>query len=620
METDRSRATRDARGASRAPSVEEVRASSTELEDALAALEGLRRARDAASARARAFARGRRAGVLWGASSASSGTEEEDETLATRTPPCVVACGWGQDDARSSWVAGLVPGELFYLEFDRARSFTVDYPARPETSSADGSGARTFRHVARETVRRRQLATYALGPDGGAGLCGWSPGEDPDVAFRDGTMRQGDVRFETGLCVFTSLSIEDEDDGACGSVGTLCQWIRRNMDGERSRSFVDQTGLSLRRRFACEPVPLSWASDDCLMEFRAISVVWVEFPEEVELDLHHSFAYSRSFRPSLVNFDKFFSSTAPVYSLGVHSVRESRTKEARALMSKILNLVRAEESLWIRICLVGQQCGELWSDDDIPPFAQHPSGFSYWILHVLPGAIGNEFRRLVLLTDDVYTRLSLIWLKLKLELTMPHKLVPVTHSCGYVVSFAGMMDRFKRHNCSGLSNPHTRGHIGFNDSLCKSSVDCAFSRIFGDPEGGMKRVSILACAAPRYWDDDAYPNTSPADVLTDVIDPVSTGPFDGSYTWFIGSKWRPVHCPGCREHCGFRFSVQNPSVQGVIPRSECNFFALQDVVTCWDGANEVDGVDTKDLVREYFANSAERFEWLMHEAFPNELL
>ena len=595
------------------------------VNDANDALDALRRARDAAVTRARAFARGPRAGAGWGRTSARverakwvSGTVDDADD-ANGPPPCVVACGragGGGTIARErSWVAGLVPGERFYLEFDRARSFTVEYPARPEAFADDGGTAAAWRRAARETTRRRQLATYALGPDGGVGLCGWSPGEDPDVAFRDGTMRDGDARFETGLCVFTTLAREDASDGAGGSVGTLCQWVRRNMNGERSRSFVDERHVDVQHRFDFEAVPSSWTADECLMEFRAISVVWVEFPGEHALsfeDLYQTEAAMRlnrdpedpfswfMFQPTLINFDLLYPSAAPVYSLGVHSVRENRTKDARALMLKILNVLRAQGWLWYRKCL-GREDNDLpWRDADLPPFAQQPSGFSYWILHALPGTIGNEFRRLVLLTDDVFVRLSLVWLKLKLELTMPRELVPVTHSCGHVVSYACLMHPTS--NSYGLRSPEMSQSSDDNDNVFGNDADRVFSCIFGDPTGGIQRVSVF-CPAARFGDDDdTYPNTPPEDIITNVNYDAS-GPHFSSYTWFVGSFWRAVSCPGCDKHCGFRFLSQEPKTL-----KESEFFALQDVVTCWDGVNEVDGVDTKDLLRKYFESCGERFD------------
>ena len=131
-----------------------------------------------------------------------------------------------------------------------------------------------------------------------------------------------------------------------------------------------------------------------------------------------------------------------VYSLGLEVISESRIRDARKLMIRIIEELRERAA--------GGNCDDDDDDDDdvwrphswneieetLPRSASHPTKFSFWIIHFVPClALDDDFRWLLLSTDDTVSRLSLILESIKLEKFFwrgAH--VPVVHECGHVLT------------------------------------------------------------------------------------------------------------------------------------------------------------------------------------------
>ena len=435
-------------------------------------------------------------------------------------------------DGRSG-LGGLVPGERFYAphldvwEITHGRSLEA-------ASQALNPGVFTYISAVLGEQARVTLLAYARGPDGGFGLEGWRPGENPSECFRDGKVRVGGEEFDSGLCIFYAL--DSSSTRRRSGVGTLCQWIKRNQMGQRTlvRGNIeedddDEEDLDV----------LVAKQDPSLIEFRALSVVWVELPA---LPPNRSWSTSSVFQTRLPcgqimsykdfahHYRELNAEPPSVYQLGVHTAQEGRMAEARKLMSKILENLRCTRERQVPPPGTHESALNAWDldwekiEETLPPFAQHPSGFSYWILHVMPMAIENDFRHLVLSTDDVLLRLQLIFERMELQPRSMQVFAPLQHHCSAVSCVAeARMVRF-------MSNAWTweRGHELF-------PVVCA-SRIMVAPGGGFERWVVVAGKK------------------NDVRVIHSAGSYHPDYTWFQGYAWRAVSCRDCSTFIGFHFT------------------------------------------------------------------
>ena len=270
--------------------------------------------------RARGYDRGRRGGGV--------------EWDPLHRPTCVMV------DVKSA-LRGLVPGEMFFAPRLAVEGFTT-------------------RAGSRET-RTGQLVAYARSIDRGYGLEGWDGTEDPATAFRDGAADVVDGRGEpdrvdTGLVVFTgdashcSVAQDLDDDvvglpgaykrgraATFGGVGTLCQWMFRNQNGNPTRRANAEDDAFMR---TCG------ADDPDVVEFRAISLVWCGFPADFDFQESTNRIVRRYGDVSLIPsvwLDTDVCSGFDVYSLGLEVISESRIRDARKLMMCSL-LVRASQS------------------------------------------------------------------------------------------------------------------------------------------------------------------------------------------------------------------------------------------------------------------------------------
>jgi len=460
--------------------------------------------------------------------------------------------------ASTSALGGLVPGERF-----EAPTESVAWLWR------ERSAAR----------RARELVAYARdGVEEGRGLEGTRETTTPEDAFRDGALDDGDggERRPTGLVVFAldatnATSSEEEYEPARGAtfgcVGTLCQWIHRT-------SFV---------------------------EFRAINVVWCEFPDDFDVttaqeNVLNSFNSEMRLFPPIAFDDVFAPSGVNVYTLGVHKMRDNRVRDSRRLMGKIFDYLSESKREFTDAVAWKEEALRQVVEESLPAGARHPSEFSWWCLHAVPSiALDTQFRWLVLSIDDAYSRLSLILSRLQLEAVMPPNHVPVTHECGFVLTTTRMMRQF-----SNIDGFHT-------DSVeLRDSVPTAVrSKIFFNPGGWYDRYAVFARntvdlstveneSLRELW------STSPYDLLdrtTDVVLDIDEP--NPEFSWFEGYAWLPVVCPRCGAQCGFGFfpddardslawSGKDWPPNGAPPPGAA-FFALSGIDTVWGGNHDDEG-------------------------------
>jgi hypothetical protein len=393
-------------------------------------------------------------------------------------------------------------------------------------------------------------------------------------AFRDGAVEgeDGEGRRRAGLVTLardetrtTHATREGEDGGrraTYGCVGTLCQWIER----------------------------------EDVVEFYAINIVWCEFPEDFDATRARDGTEVMGLFPPVALDDDFAPSGVKVYTLGVHEMWDNRARESRRLMGKILDFlsesarecadaVAWKEAPWRQVV-----------EETLPIGARHPSEFSFWCLHAIPSiALDNDFRWLILSTDDAYSRLSLILSRLRLEVVAPANHVPVTHRCGFVLTMTRMMRQ--------LSNIDARhGGCAESNDVVPTAVR---SKIFFNPGGWYDRYAVFARdpvdlngienqSLRDLW------SRSPYDLLdrtTDVI--LATQEPSPEFSWFEGYAWLPIACPGCGEQCGFEFSPHfgrdSPAWSGKdwpqdgAPPPGVAFFALTGVDEIWGGHCDDEG-------------------------------
>jgi hypothetical protein len=506
--------------------------------DAKRAFETYGRAVESARARAWRYDRGRRGG----------GSKMD------AAPPCAFV-------EATSALAGLVPGERF----------------EAPTESATWLWRR--RSAARRT---RELVAYARdGVEQGWGLEGTRETTTPEDAFRDGSLDDGDDgavrRRSTGLVVFaldasnatgvTEEGHEPARGATFGCVGTLCQWIHRT---------------------------------PCFVEFRALNIVWCEFPDDFDTTKARENAFNSmhdmSLFPPVALDDVFAPSGINVYTLGVHKMRDNRVHDSRKLMGKILDYLSESKREFTDAVAWKEEALRQVVEESLPVGARHPSEFSFWCLHAIPSiALDTQFRWLVLSIDDAYSRLSLILSRLQLEAVMPPNHVPVTHRCGFVLTTTRMMRQFS--NIDGFRT----------DSVeLRDTVPTAVrSKIFFNPGGWYDRYAVFARNAVdlstveneslrELW------STSPYELLdrtTDVV--LDTDEPHPEFSWFEGYAWLPILCPRCGAHCGFEFfpdagrdssywSGEDWPPNGAPPPGEA-FFALTGIDAVWGGRHDDEG-------------------------------
>ena len=497
--------------------------------------------------RARGYDRGRRGGGV--------------EWDPLHRPTCVMC------DVKSA-LRGLVPGEMFFAPRLAVEGFTT-------------------RAGSRET-RTGQLVAYARSIDRGYGLEGWDGTEDPATAFRDGAADVVDGRGEpdrvdTGLVVFTgdashcSVAQDLDDDvvglpgaykrgraATFGGVGTLCQWMFRNQNGNPTRRANAEDDAFMR---TCG------ADDPDVVEFRAISLVWCGFPADFDFQESTNRIVRRHGDVSLIPsvwLDTDVCSGFDVYSLGLEVISESRIRDARKLMIRIIEELRERAA--------GGNCDD--DDDDVwrqhswneieetlPRSASHPTKFSFWIIHFVPClALDDDFRWLLLSTDDTVSRLSLILESIKLEKFFwrgAH--VPVVHECGHVLTEIRMARPLSSHAFGSYGR--SRAHEDEDGEKFPSSV---ITRVMFNPNGYYSRYCVFASDPAKAKDVkegeplrdlwagyEDFHERSFLDYTTDVC--IENGISHSDYSWFKGYKWCHVTCPGCEEICGFEFSRdENP--------------------------------------------------------------
>ena len=508
-----------------------------------------------ALARARGYDRGRRGGGV--------AYDPRDR------PTCVIT------DVKSA-LRALVPGEAFYAPRRAVERFTV--------GAANGE------------TRARQLVAYARSIDRGLGLEGWdeTSGEDPATAFRDGAASVVDgggapARMDTGLVVFTgdashfTVAQDLEVLGAAGEpgayqrgraavyggVGTLCQWMFRNQNGHPTRRANAEDDAFTR---TCG------ADDPDVVEFRAVSLVWCGFPADFNFrestnraDAHRSNEPTRLTPPAWLDTD--VCSGLDVYSLGVETISESRIRDARKLMSKIMEALRLRDADGNRDGDDGDDDawrGLSWDEieETLPRGARHPTKFSFWIMHFVPCcALDDNFRWLLLSTDDTVLRLSLILERIKLEKFFwrgAH--VPVVHECGHVLTETRMARPLASHAFGSYGR--SRAHEDEGGEKFPSSV---ITRVLFNPTGFYSRYCVFASDPPKSTDVEEslrdvwaryedFLGRSSLDYTTNVY--VENDVSYGDYSWFKGYKWCPVTCPRCECSCGFRFSRDDNPLSG----------------------------------------------------------
>ena len=492
-------------------------------------------------------------------------------------PTCVIT------DVKSA-LRALVPGEALYAPRRAVERFTV--------GAANGE------------TRARQLVAYARSIDRGLGLEGWDEtrGEDPATAFRDGAASVvagggAPARMDTGLVVFTGdashFTVAQDLDvlgvvgvpGAYqrgrsaiyGGVGTLCQWMFRNQNGHQTRRANAEDDAFTR---TCG------ADDPDVVEFRAISLVWCGFPADFNFrestnraDAHRDDEPIATRLTPSAWLDTDVCSGLDVYSLGVETISESRIRDARKLMSRIIEALRARDAGGNRDddgdgddAWRGLSWDEI--EETLPRGARHPTKFSFWIMHFVPClALDDDFRWLLLSTDDTVSRLSLILERIKLEKFFwrgAH--VPVVHECGHVLTETRMARPLASHAFGSCGR--SRAHDDEGGEKFPSSV---ITRVLFNPNGFYSRYCVFASDPPKSTDVEEplrdvwaryedFLGRSSLDYTTDVY--VENDVSHGDYSWFKGYKWCPVTCPRCECSCGFRFSRDDNPVASPSPLRE----------------------------------------------------
>jgi len=576
-----------------------------------------------AEERVRNYSRGERSGLSWGAGEGQKGRKYEHfATTKAGAPPIVMS-----SDSILQALGGLVPGERFYAPVQQVDELTRQWPADvSEYSGIEfplGFQATHSEDALRGFVRQQHLVTYARGPDAGFSLEGLREGEDPEWCFRGGELEMVDgTTFKTGLVVFMRdptrlMDMAVLEKRVClgtkhGGIGTLVQWIARNEDGSPT---------SLEDNY---PAPACHAKN--MIEFRAISIVWCELPSGFDLKAAQQtyFLHLLRSRGDRCFADCWYGKNIPdwkIYSLGIYSRQDSRVRDSRKVMTKILEKLRSVTHKFTEHVLWPEQTWEE-TENSLPKFALHPSGFSYWVLNQIP-CFHSKFRWLVMSVDETCSRLNLILAYLNLQDRMPQNNIPVTHICGHVLTSTRMLRPFS--NTFGFLTSHRE-----EDHVFPPKV---MSRILFNPSGDYGRYSIVA-SAPIDRNHAAQPvdayEMMTQDAATDVF--VFTNQASTNYTWFEGFGWDAVQCPRCAWPAGFRFTPQpQSSVNSDENAQQAKFWCLHEIDVNWGGAIKSElftfllGGDTMNnglyLPHQFDAASharifGARHITLRHQAFP----
>ena len=523
-----------------------------------------------AEERVRNYSRGERSGLRWGTEEGQKGRKYEHfATTKAAAPPIVMSC-----DSPLQGLGGLVPGERFYAPVEKVDELTRQWPADvSEYSGIEfplGLQATHSEDALRGFVRQQQLVTYARGPDSGFSLEGVREGEDPEWCFRGGELEMVDgTTFKTGLVVFMRdpTHLMDMTPGVCqgtkhGGIGTLVQWIARNEDGSPT---------SLEDNY---PAPALQAKN--MIEFRAISIIWCELPSGFDLTAARQAYFLHRWSSEDTGIANcWYGRNIPdwnIYSLGIYSRQDSRVRESRKVMTKILEKLRSVTHKFTEHVLWPEQTWEE-TENSLPKFALHPSGFSYWVLNQIP-CFDSKFRWLVMSVDDTCSRLNLIREYLCLQDKMPRNNIPVTHICGHVLTSTRMLRPFSN-TCGFLTCRE--------DHVFPPKV---MSRILFNPSGDYGRYCLVASAPidEKHAAEpvDAYEMMT-QDAATDVF--VRTNRASTEYTWFEGFGWDAVQCPRCTWHAGFRFTPQpQSSVNSDENAQQAKFWCLHEIDVNWGGA------------------------------------